>query len=83
MSVQSELMNNTLSVYPNPARDLVYVNTQDMGSIQVVSAFGELVYQRDIEDNLTEINVSAYAKGAYILYYKTDSGIRSRKIIVY
>ncbi len=82
-SVQSVMANNTLPVYPNPAHDVVFVNTEESGTVQIISIYGQVVYEKEIENKLTEINTSEYARGTYVLYYRTSAGVRSQKIVIY
>ncbi len=83
VSVQAPEINSPLKVYPNPAHDLLFLDSETPGSVQIFSMDGHLIHQQDTENGLTEINTSEYSRGTYILYFKTSAGIRSGKIIIF
>ncbi len=83
MSVEPRYAQKALSVYPNPARDMLYIDAGEQGSIELLSAYGELVHREETGSGVAGIDVSGFGKGAYVLYYKSSSGIRSKKIIIY
>ena len=68
-------------VYPNPARDRVYVDLGDEfrnTSIQLFNMQGKLLHQEIPSNNLTEISVTSLSPGIYFL----RAGTRSKKFVV-
>ena len=60
-----------LSIYPNPAKDLIRLKTNESGIIRIVSLTGEIVLEKSV--NATEnINVDALASGLYIVKFIAD-----------
>jgi hypothetical protein len=81
---------NTLKVYPNPARDYLYINTGDYArmngyKLKIISQLGSTVFETNIEDPLYQVNLSTWSgKGLYFIQL-IDSGdmiIDIRKIIL-
>lgn len=74
-----------LSVYPNPARDHVYIaDTPDViRSVEIFDIHGKLVsaafYQQAPE---AKINVQNIDKGIYMIRIQTDSGIFNSKLVI-
>ena len=63
-----DLTKPTVSVYPNPAMDVITVRFADAGShkIEILNALGSIVWQGDV-DATTPISVKNLANGLYTL----------------
>ena len=81
---------NTLKVYPNPARDFLYINTGDYArmngyKLKIINQLGSVVFETNVEDPLYQVNLSTWSgKGLYFIQL-IDSGemiIDIRKIIL-
>ena len=81
---------NTLKVYPNPARDFLYINTGDYTMmngyrLKIINQLGAVVFETNVEDPLYQVNLSTWSgKGLYFIQL-IDSGamiIDIRKIIL-
>jgi hypothetical protein len=80
----SEASQSNLSVYPNPATDMLYINNA-VGSTQVEISdiLGQTVQQENITNGNSSINVSKLPKGVYFVSLKNEEGIQStRKIVI-
>lgn len=73
-----------VSVYPNPAQDKVYIDTeQEVQSIELININGQLVQQiRKPSAVGKTYTVENLPKGFYILRINTDNQTESRKLIV-
>ena len=60
-----------LTVYPNPASEVLYIQGFESAEVQVFNALGQWV--RTIK-NANEINVSDWAEGVYVLRIATADG---------
>ena len=65
-----EISSETLSVYPNPATDILYLDGVDNEMVSIYDAMGRLVMQQVYNGNL---DVSTLATGVYAV--KTGKGI--------
>ncbi len=90
VSVQDINLNNNISVYPNPANDVLNVsidvtNASD-ATIKIVNIVGAEVYTKalgSINGTLNEkINVSNLESGIYFLKLQTATGSATKKITV-
>ncbi len=66
-SVRENQNLNTLFVYPNPANNVLYFNTDvEAKSIQICNIAGQIVYQTNfIESN--SVNTSGFSKGLFFI----------------
>ncbi|KAA3633661.1 MAG: T9SS C-terminal target domain-containing protein [Bacteroidetes bacterium] len=72
-----------LTVFPNPARNFIYVKTDEMltGSVlSVYAADGKLVVERILNGN--KLDVSGLASGNYFFELKTLDTVRSGRFVV-
>lgn len=67
-----------INVYPNPASDIIYINSTRLTKVQIISLTGKLTASY----NTSEINISHLANGIYFLKIFTDDKIYLKKIIV-
>ncbi len=74
----SEASMTSLAVYPNPANDLVTIETAaTIERVEVVSLSGQSV----LETNNSTINVSELTAGVYMILVKTNEGVSSTRLI--
>jgi hypothetical protein len=76
--------NSSISVYPNPANDLVYVvSTNDIKKIEVLNYIGQMVYtNNDVNLKKVQLNVTSFKSGVYFVKITTNSGIKTTKVTV-
>ena len=72
-----------VTVYPNPARDVVRIDveTQLVASVQRVDVY-DITGQMVITSTETEINVSELESGMYFVNIVTDKGVVTRKVTI-
>jgi len=69
-----DLESSKIKIYPNPANDLIYIETSDdkMGGILfILNSIGMVVYQEYLNKNPLELNVSYLPAGFYSVLYET------------
>ena len=74
--------DKVLTIYPNPVVDILHINTSyQFDGIYITNIFGQTVYKN--KSNTTQINVSNFAPGIYILKTidKNDLEITQKFII--
>ena len=53
--------------YPNPGKDVLNIRTGLKDArVEVYDMSGRMVYEREITDNITAINTSAWVAGSYV-----------------
>ncbi|MEI6899803.1 MAG: T9SS type A sorting domain-containing protein, partial [Bacteroidota bacterium] len=77
------LNGNTISIYPNPAKELVNIeSTATIKSIEMMNYIGQSVFNKFVDNKKTQVNVSTLAPGVYFVKITTDQGTRTTKITV-
>ena len=84
-----EVVSNEISVYPNPASDIVNVNLGNINSqnsiIELYSSVGQLVMSKNIRSvsgNITEFKTSDLDGGLYFLKILADGNIYSASLVI-
>jgi hypothetical protein len=72
-----------VSVYPNPTSDVWNVSTmsQEILSIDVYDVLGKIMFSIAPTSSEASIDGSAFNSGLYFAQIKTNSGIRSFKLL--
>jgi hypothetical protein len=74
-----------VSVYPNPASDLVFVtlpNVHPFTSIEVYNATGQKITTQSIFQRVIELNTSNYANGSYFIHFIGENASQHAAIII-
>ena len=76
-----EFSTNEISVYPNPVKDILYINYQNetIEEIVVYDLLGKKIVEQKTNNN--QINLSELKSGFYVVKIKTQSGVKTEKII--
>jgi hypothetical protein len=81
VGVEESLVDQA-KLYPNPANNLVMFAGPASG-ISIYNTLGNLVFRTKTTGELTEINLTDFVSGTYIVRITHESGISSRRLIVY
>ena len=73
---------NEISIYPNPATDVLTVAADDMQNITIYDMVGRVVMSKDVNSNSETINVADFAKAQYIVKITTATSVEVRNIVV-
>jgi S-formylglutathione hydrolase len=78
----NEQLSREIMIYPNPATDVVTVQTSgNKGlTVELSTISGTLIYKSKIEGTLHQINVSNLSNGVYFVTVKSDNYYHTRKI---
>ncbi len=80
-SVNSDLEStNTISVYPNPATDIISINNESAAKVNITNLVGRIVLTETIDPNAT-INISSLKSGIYFISIETTDKINSVRFI--
>ncbi len=79
--------NNIFTLYPNPAKTLVTIDTNQLKSdkyqIKIFDMFGKMVFQKRVyQQNKIDIPISGLTSGVYMFIIQTNSKVYSKKLIV-
>lgn len=70
------LKGPALELYPNPTTDFLNIRFENSlnGSVEIFDMNGKLVISQSLDNNETQVNVSALANGTHLLVVKDDRG---------
>ena len=75
-----------LSVFPNPAEDVLHVKLPNQTlpvSVQLTDVNGQVVYEQEaVTGDALSIDVSGYRSGVYVLVVSRGSKIAKRKVVI-
>ncbi len=81
LSVNS-VTETKFNIYPNPTKGLVYINTLNLVSIDVIDVLGKVVFSTKNINNGGNIDLSSLQKGVYLVKISNESGSETKKIIL-
>jgi len=90
-NIDPPFYRNTIKVYPNPVKNIIYIHTGDhYGSlsdytIKIVTIQGQTIFETNISQQLFEIDIGSFGQtGLYIIHIIDDTSqiIETRKIIL-
>jgi hypothetical protein len=82
--IENPELANGISVYPNPARDILNVtSTSDITHVTIMNYVGQVVYnQKVVEDNDLQLSVAGYETGVYMVKVETTAGVIVKKVTI-
>lgn len=72
----------SVQVYPNPARQSLSIEGEEMSQVAVYDLLGQMVYRQDMDGNTLTINVSDWTEGLYLVKVQTREGQLIRRVTV-
>lgn len=82
-SIEKDVLRNNISIYPNPATDVLNINATgeaELESVNIMSLSGKLVYKGIYTRN--PIEVSTLPKGVYLIQLNGPNASIIKKIII-
>jgi photosystem II stability/assembly factor-like uncharacterized protein len=80
---QEELTNHQLSIFPNPTKDLINIQSnQELESIKLLDLSGRVLLDKTIESTAYQLSLKDYQKGMYFIQLVFPNGITEQKQIV-
>lgn len=77
-----EFETNVIQLYPNPVLDsLTISSTENMSSVEVVNMLGQVIFANKINEIETQVDMSRYATGTYIIRVMVDTKVEIFKVI--
>ena len=82
-SVGIENHDMNISVYPNPANNVLNINANcNINRVEVYNMMGQMVGMYEANDMNTQISTTALANGVYTVKIATENGTSTKKITV-
>ncbi|SMC65131.1 T9SS type A sorting domain-containing protein [Moheibacter sediminis] len=82
--IDNDLNSFSLSVYPNPASEIINIKSHNEDTIlevQLINSLGQIVSKKSVNDKQTTLNVKALKAGFYLVQVKTSNGFITKKFI--
>jgi photosystem II stability/assembly factor-like uncharacterized protein len=78
-----ESNSGVFRVYPNPAKDILTIETNNLGqqSVEISSLKGQLIYSTNMEGTTHQIDLSSFQKGFYFISIRSKDFVATEKII--
>ncbi|MES2588420.1 MAG: zinc-dependent metalloprotease [Bacteroidota bacterium] len=73
------------NIFPNPSKNIITIqlpNNIVSGNLQIFNLTGERIFDTDIINSTTEINISQFSKGIYTIRFSDNEMIILNKLIV-
>lgn len=74
-------ITESISVYPNPTNDLLYVSSQKGSEVQLLDAQGKIIYSQIAGDSEMIIDLSNKAQGVYMLRIFNNEDSYTERVI--
>jgi hypothetical protein len=71
-----------INVYPNPTANVIQFTLEKVSEVNLMDAFGRLVFTGTLEAGMQKINLSDFDNGLYVLSIKNEEGYSTAKILV-
>ena len=66
--------NESVSVYPNPTTGNVNIAAPGLNHITVLNALGQVIYDSNVDGNMTTLDMDQYQAGIYMVRVATENG---------
>lgn len=74
--------SKSLSIYPNPANNRIYVRGEGIGSVEVYNSLGQMVLSLEGNDNAS-FDVASFANGIYVVRVIDNNGtVTTKKVTI-
>ncbi len=85
----NEVTKDEITVYPNPANDVLYIDLKDINSenssIELYSAVGQLVMSRNVNSasgNITQFETASIDAGLYLIKVLTGGKVYATTVVI-
>ncbi|MDR2907212.1 MAG: T9SS type A sorting domain-containing protein [Bacteroidales bacterium] len=72
-STQNDL-TKSVKIFPNPAKDVLYVDGLDVKQIEIINMIGRIVIKKQTGNTHEQVNISALKEGLYYVRITTKDG---------
>jgi len=84
LSVVNPILDDLISIYPNPVKDIVNIAIKDNSTIKTIELYdvqGRLLQTQFVNNVTSELNLSSRANGMYFIKINTDKGSKVEKVV--
>lgn len=80
LSVGIDENNIAFNIYPNPAKDCINIEAENIELVEVYDVYGRKLYSENADDNIT-INMNNFANGIYFVKIYSEGKTAVEKIV--
>lgn len=77
----SEVFENKLGIYPNPAKTFVKINSTVPSELEILSITGNTLISKTLKKGKEVINISFLQSGIYIIKLKDQTNLKTYKLL--
>ena len=74
-------ISTEIRIYPNPVSEVLNINSENVEQIIIYNSLGQVIENINYVENQTEINVSTWENGIYLIKMTTTQGVITETII--
>lgn len=78
----TEEKNPEIIIYPNPARDYIYISGDQGFKVVLINSSGQIIEKYNFNEDLLRINTAKLLKGVYVIQIYNMKEIITRKIVI-
>ena len=83
-NINNPELSQKVQLFPNPATDKVVIKITDLNGehIEVFNNFGQILFEKNINDSQIELNMKDWNAGIYFVKIKTAEGVVSKRFVL-
>ncbi len=75
--------NGHISVYPVPAEQTINIEADlQIENLRILNFVGQVVYEKNMHSTQSAIDISHIESGIYLMVFKTEKGLLSKKVTI-
>lgn len=82
VSVNNLVNNQLVGIFPNPSNGIVNIKNAENTSLKVYNLLGECVYQTEIQNSFSTIDLSNYSKGSYLIRVEGNDNSITKMMVI-
>jgi hypothetical protein len=79
---ESDIVLEDINPHPNPTKDFVIIEEDDITEIVVYDLTGKVLKQIEVAETPIKIDLSAYSNGIYVLQIKSKTKVFEKRIVL-
>lgn len=84
IGIATNVLDNALNVYPNPARDIVTIDAGSLviGKVDVINMLGQTVYSAQPKTSKLQINTENFSEDLYLVRLLIDGQVITKRLVI-
>lgn len=83
VAVSGPETGQTVSIFPNPARDFIMVrSTEEVQFVKILTTLGVVVHRQAVNSTEARVPVSALGNGLYVVQFETKTGCANKIVFI-